>query len=133
MTITEIDARKLIDELDLAYPIEEARGELGDRVEAAAQCYRDFLYVCWVARQKGVRVAAICECADAIWHEHILVTPKYRDDCDIIFGGFLDHIPADWLGDEPSPDDRAATEAIYQAAGVTPCATQRARCVWPGP
>lgn len=133
MSITAIDARKLIDELDLAYPIEEARKELGDGVVAAATCYRNFLYVCWVAKQQGVRVAAICECADAVWHEHILVTPKYRADCDAIFGTYLDHSPSDWSGDEPTAADRAAAVALYQAAGVPLCGTQRAKCVWPGP
>lgn len=30
---------------------------------------------------------------DAIWHAHILDTRAYREDCQRIFGSFLDHYP----------------------------------------
>ncbi len=137
MITTAIDARKLIDQLDLSYPIEEARKTIGDQVVAAAQCYRDFLYVSWFnATHRNIpRVAVICECADAVWHEHILVTPKYRADCEAIFGPgvYLDHVPSDYYGGEVTEADRAATRALYEAAGVDLCGAPRAECVWSTP
>ena len=30
---------------------------------------------------------------DKFWHQHILDTRKYREDCQEIFGYFLDHFP----------------------------------------
>lgn len=30
---------------------------------------------------------------DAVWHTHILFTKKYREDCQNIFGAFIDHEP----------------------------------------
>ena len=35
-----------------------------------------------------------CKLVDDIWHQHILDTCAYREDCDVIFGRFLDHFPA---------------------------------------
>jgi hypothetical protein len=34
-----------------------------------------------------------CKIVDEIWHQHILDTAAYRDDCDALFGRFLDHFP----------------------------------------
>lgn len=30
---------------------------------------------------------------DKIWHAHILDTRAYRDDCEQVFGRFIDHYP----------------------------------------
>lgn len=30
---------------------------------------------------------------DKIWHAHILDTKAYREDCDTVFGKFIDHFP----------------------------------------
>lgn len=30
---------------------------------------------------------------DQVWHEHILQTRKYREDCQMLFGRFIDHEP----------------------------------------
>lgn len=37
---------------------------------------------------------------DAYWHQHILDTRKYADDCQTIFGFFLHHDPYFGLADE---------------------------------
>jgi hypothetical protein len=134
---TTTEARRLIDDLDLIYPVNEARDHSpGIDIAAAERCYRDFLYVCWFAASRGNapgrRLAVICECADTVWHEHILVTPAYRADCATIFGlsAYLDHVPSDYYGVEVTAADRAASAALYTAAGVTPCDAPRAKCVW---
>jgi hypothetical protein len=33
------------------------------------------------------------EPVDEVWHCHILMTQKYRDDCQFLFGMYLDHDP----------------------------------------
>jgi len=42
---------------------------------------------------------------DHAWHTHMLDTAKYRADCDLVFGYFMDHFPYAGLRGE---DDRAA-------------------------
>lgn len=32
---------------------------------------------------------------DEVWHNHILHTAKYMDDCQHIFGKYLHHLPSD--------------------------------------
>jgi hypothetical protein len=34
-----------------------------------------------------------CQVVDEMWHRHILDTAAYRDDCQAVFGRFLDHYP----------------------------------------
>ena len=44
---------------------------------------------------------------DEVWHLHILDTAKYREDCDRLFGHFLDHYPYFGLnGDEDQASGR---------------------------
>lgn len=33
------------------------------------------------------------ETVDKVWHQHILDTKSYREDCNRIFGSFIDHYP----------------------------------------
>lgn len=42
---------------------------------------------------------------DAMWHQHILDTSAYRDDCDAIFGRFLDHFPYFGMRDDQDARD----------------------------
>ena len=37
---------------------------------------------------------------DQFWHQHILDTQKYAEDCDLIFGYFLHHFPYFGMRDE---------------------------------
>jgi hypothetical protein len=50
-----------------------------------------------------------CGLVDEMWHQHILDTIAYRDDCDAIFGCFLDHFPYFGLRGE------ADTQALHNA------------------
>jgi hypothetical protein len=34
-----------------------------------------------------------CKLVDTIWHQHILDTRAYHEDCDAIFGSYLHHPP----------------------------------------
>jgi hypothetical protein len=51
-----------------------------------------------------------CKLADEIWHQHILDTVAYRQDCEALFGEFLDHFP--YFGMR-GPDDAEALNDAY--------------------
>ena len=75
--------------MKLADP-EEGHGLSHDQLDVMEAEYRKFL-----ALQLADPDAAIvpCKLVDDIWHQHILDTAAYREDCDAIFGRFLDHYP----------------------------------------
>jgi hypothetical protein len=50
-----------------------------------------------------------CKLVDTIWHQHILDTAAYREDCDAIFGRFLDHFP--YFGMRGEDDAQALHDA----------------------
>jgi len=53
---------------------------------------------------------APCVGVDTFWHQHILDTQKYMEDCERIFGFYLHHYPySGLLGDE---DEKLATESF---------------------
>jgi hypothetical protein len=49
---------------------------------------------------------------DKIWHVHILDTSKYREDCNFLFGFFLEHFP--YIGLH-SPEDKEAWERNFES------------------
>jgi hypothetical protein len=52
---------------------------------------------------------------DRVWHCHILHTRKYRQDCEMLFGCFIDHEPESETWDEGSSEDLDAAFAQTQA------------------
>jgi len=52
---------------------------------------------------------------DRVWHCHILHTRKYRQDCEMLFGYFIDHEPESESCDESSSEDLDAVFAQTQA------------------
>lgn len=50
-----------------------------------------------------------CKLVDDMWHRHILDTAAYRQDCDKLFGEFLDHFP--YFGLRGDKDAQALTDA----------------------
>jgi hypothetical protein len=53
-----------------------------------------------------------CEIVDEMWHAHILDTAAYRDDCQAIFGRFLDHFP--YFGMRGEDDAEALNDAYVE-------------------
>lgn len=90
------EAMILIDELDLEPIIFKlVNPENGTpltlvQADAATAKYRQYLKLC--AIYPGKSIVPNKE-IDQVWHTHILDTAKYRDDCELIFGRFLDHFP----------------------------------------
>ncbi|WP_414526956.1 glycine-rich domain-containing protein [Nodularia chucula] len=42
---------------------------------------------------------------DAVWHSHLLDTAKYKEDCQMLFGRFINHFPYAGLMDEVDRND----------------------------
>jgi hypothetical protein len=78
-----------------------------ERVEAAEREYRRFLYL--MKKYPDEMTAPSME-VDRFWHQHILDTRKYAQDCEAVFGYFLHHYPYLGIG---GADD----EALRQQAG----------------
>ena len=69
--------------------------------------YRNFLWMCYLSDESRP-VAGLSRKADKLWHNHILNTTRYTNDCDDIFGQYLHHQPI--LG-TPTREQNAAVEA----------------------
>ena len=98
------DATALIDrELDLVNVRrklsgpEEGVGVADAELDVMETEYRRFLIMHLVF--PGSEIVP-CKLVDTIWHQHILDTSAYREDCDAIFGEFLDHYPYFGMRDE---------------------------------
>jgi hypothetical protein len=69
---------------------------LGQATQAIEQ-YRRFLFL--HHRYPMAQLVPSAE-IDRVWHMHILDTVKYREDCEHLFGRFIDHYPYFGLGHE---------------------------------
>lgn len=87
-----------------------------DTALQAEKLYRQFLHLNLV---RAVRRPVPCVFVDAFWHAHILDTKRYREDCESLFGYFLDHNPGfGAMGDAEERDQRfeetaAAGDALF--------------------
>lgn len=75
--------------MKLADP-KEGKGYDAAHLDVMEQEYRRFLAM-HIAYPEAEVVP--CSMVDEIWHQHILDTIAYRQDCEVIFGEFLDHYP----------------------------------------
>jgi len=108
------DALQLLDErldlsnvrMKLADP-EEGHGYTEPQLDVMEDEYRKFLALHLAYPDADV---VPCKLVDEIWHQHILDTAAYREDCDAIFGRFLDHFPYFGMRDE---QDAQALEDAY--------------------
>lgn len=67
--------------------------------------YKTFLFVCYLYPQ--VRLVPTQE-IDCVWHAHLLHTRLYRQDCQWLFGYFIDHEPNSAFGGEAERQNRDA-------------------------
>jgi len=148
MSITMTDLRPAADATDsidfdlsgvrrkLAAP-EEGEAWSEEKLDLAEQEYRRFMALCLAYPDEAI---VPCALVDQMWHQHILDTAAYRDDCDRVFGHFYDHYPYFGLN---GPEDAANLERAYDITltlyelnyGPTPegawqgsTAADRARC-----
>src|SRR5690348_3991211 len=74
----------------LMEPYPEGRGWTTEQCEQADLWYRRYLTLCMLHED----VPCVPNTPiDTIWHQHILDTVAYADDCERIFGKFLHHFP----------------------------------------
>jgi hypothetical protein len=91
--------------MKLADP-EEGKGYGPEHLDLLEQEYRRFLAM-HLAHPDAEIVP--CKLVDEMWHQHILDTIAYRQDCDAIFGEFLDHFP--YFGMRGDDDAQALADA----------------------
>ncbi len=87
--------KQLVAQIDLG-PIkfklmdtDEGEGWSRDKVESVEKAYRRFLILTTTSGRAIIPTKEI----DAFWHQHILDTQKYAEDCQRAFGFFLHHFP----------------------------------------
>jgi hypothetical protein len=90
----------------LANP-EEGEGWPQETMDLAEAEYRKFLALCIAYPDEAI---VPCRLVDQFWHQHILDTRAYRNDCQRLFGFFYDHYPYFGLN---GPDDAANLESAY--------------------
>lgn len=84
----------------------EGKGYGAEHLDVMEQEYRRFLAM-HIAYPDAEIVP--CHMVDEIWHQHILDTIAYREDCERLFGGFLDHFP--YFGMRGDDDAQALNDA----------------------
>ena len=85
---------KKLDALDLSsviYNLVEKSLWTRDKALSMAKEYKQFLYL--VATNPNKSVVPWTQELDDFWHQHILDTKKYHDDCYEIFGRIIHHDP----------------------------------------
>jgi hypothetical protein len=69
---------------------------------------------------------------DMIWHQHILDTKKYAEDCDMIFGYFLHHYPYFGMNGPTDAQNLAdafeETKELYRLHFKKDYASQSSKC-----
>jgi hypothetical protein len=104
--------RARIEALDLEpikFKLVKEYGYSQDDVQVLEKWYRRFLFLTVKHKDQPIVVS---EAIDNFWHQHILDTRKYAEDCQSAFGEFLHHFPYFGLrGDE----DHRALRAAYEA------------------
>jgi|SRR5712692_8486259 len=87
-------AKDVIYGLDLREIVKGTRIEekwTAQQAKDAELWYKNFLWMCALSNDKPV--AGLSRKADKLWHNHILNTVRYHDDCNAIFGQYLHHQP----------------------------------------
>lgn len=69
---------------------DEGQGWTLEQTIHAIEQYRRFLFL--HHRYPTIQLVPSQE-IDRVWHTHILDTAKYREDCHLLFGRFIDHYP----------------------------------------
>lgn len=70
-------------------------GYTQDHVQVIEKWYKRFLFLAFKHKEQPIVVS---EVIDTFWHQHILDTRKYAEDCEAVFAEFLHHFPywASW-------------------------------------
>jgi len=90
------EVREAIENIDLE-PIkvklmdkDEGQGWTLNQANEIEVWYRRFLFLSWKHQEQSIVPNKL---VDKFWHQHILDTRKYAEDCERIFGFFFHHFP----------------------------------------
>ena len=104
------EAQFYIANLDFSQIIEKMvshQGWLKKDVIAISELYKDYLFL---QKKYGNNYEIVpSEEVDEFWHNHILDTKKYQEDCNFIFGCYLNHYP--YFGMDESSDENDLNKA----------------------
>ena len=96
-----------------------------ERIAEAETAYRRFLALNLLYPEETLAVNRVL---DDYWHNHILDTQKYAEDCDRIFGSLLHHYPYFGLPGEEDEGENvpafAVTQRIWEEAFGTPLVSE---------
>jgi len=84
-----------------------------EKSDHVAQMYRCFLYLAW--KYPG-KVIVPNKAVDQFWHQHILDTEKYYQDCQAVFGYFMHHFP--YFGMRGEVDTQALNTAFAETLSL---------------
>jgi hypothetical protein len=85
-----------------------------DKINEAELLYRAYLSLILASQGIDLLIAPPVS-ADEFWHQHILDTRKYMDDCKILFGEYLHHFPYFGMrGEEDAKALRRASETMHK-------------------
>jgi hypothetical protein len=93
----------------LVYP-EDGQGWTPEKTYKLIELYRSFLVLNEI--YPNISIVPTKE-IDKVWHAHILDTAKYREDCESVFGRFIDHFPYFGMRGE---EDAKNLQASYQSS-----------------
>jgi hypothetical protein len=85
---------------------EEGKGYSAKQLSLREGEYRKFLALHLAFPEDEI---VPCKIVDEFWHQHILDTRAYHEDCDAIFGGYLHHFP--YFGMRGDDDAKALQDA----------------------
>lgn len=92
---------------------DDGEGWSVENADTVAGQYRQFLMLCYLYPGKSI---VPTKDIDEVWHTHILDTAKYREDCESIFGHFLDHFP--YFGLRGEEDARNLRESFEETKAL---------------
>lgn len=101
--------KERIDTLDLEpikFKLVKEHGYSTSQANILEKWYKRFLFLTFKYQGQPIVVS---EVIDTFWHQHILDTRKYADDCQYTFGDFLHHFP--YFGLRGDDDQRALQNA----------------------
>lgn len=85
----------------------EGKGYSAEQLDRLETEYRKFLALHVAFPDADIVPSKL---VDEIWHQHILDTFAYHEDCDALFGGYLHHFP--YFGMRGEDDARALSDAF---------------------
>lgn len=105
----------LIDTIDLSAVTRKVMQEEGWDAETAAKAERRYRrFLCMMHLVPTLDIVPT-EDIDKVWHQHILFTRTYSEDCQRIFGRYIHHDPASGEAGEKAilHDGLEKTQALY--------------------